>query len=103
VNLDLVDAVWQHGRVMPESDAEHWRQDACGAWMKREHYDRKGDFGWKMEKIVAGGEDTADNLRPFHWRNGFDIANGQPHCRLTADRNNVPAEKYASPPRNRDA
>lgn len=33
-NEPLIDAVWQHGRAMPEADAAHWRQDACGAWMR---------------------------------------------------------------------
>jgi len=98
----LIDAVWQHGRVVPEADATRWRQDACGAWMRREHFGKKGsDFGWKLEPISLRGANTADNLRPFHWRNGYDIANDRLVRRVTADRSNVPAEKYATPPRNR--
>lgn len=97
----LIEAVWQHGRVMPEADPTHWRQDACGAWMRREHFGRENsDFGWKLQRISPAGTDSADNLRPFHWRNGYDIGNGQ-LCRVTADRSNLPAEKYATPPRNR--
>ena len=99
---ERIDAAWEHGRVLPEADPEHWRQDACGAWMHREHFGREDDFGWKIEKTTAGGDEAAGNLRPFHWRNSYDVANGRPHCRITADRSNVPAEKYASPPRNRD-
>jgi hypothetical protein len=99
----LIDAVWQHGRVMPEADPAQWRQDACGAWMRRDEYGREADFGWKLERFVPGGPESADSLRPFHWRNGYDISTGKPHCRLTADRANVPAEKYATPPRNRPA
>jgi hypothetical protein len=99
----LIDAVWQHGRVMPEADPAQWRQDACGAWMRREHYGHESDFGWKLERIAPGGADSADRLRPYHWRNGYDVSTGKPHCRLTADRGNVPAEKYATPPRNRPA
>ena len=103
MNPELVEAVWQRGQEMPESDATHWRQDACGAWMRREHYGLKGDFGWKMEKVSPGGGETAENLRPFHWKNGYDIGNSRPRCQLIADRNNVPAERYASPPRKREA
>jgi hypothetical protein len=100
----LVDAVWQHGRVMPEMDASVWRQDACGAWMRREHFGHEAsEFGWKMEKVAPGAGDDAERLRPFHLHNSYDIANGRPHCRTTADRSNVPAEKYARPPRNRAA
>ena len=99
---ELHDAVWEHGRVMPEADAALWRQDACGAWMQRDHFGREdSDFGWKMEKVSAGGSDAPENLRPFNLRNRYDIANARPHCRMTADRSDVPAEKYARPPRNR--
>jgi hypothetical protein len=74
---ELIEAVWLHGRVMPEADPEHWRQDACGAWMRREQFGREDtDFGWKIESVVPGGAQTAD-------------------------RSSVPAEKYATPPRNR--
>ena len=79
----LTEAAWRHGRVMPEADPAHWRQDACGAWMRYEHYGREGDFGWKTEKLSAGGAEAADDVRPFHWQNGYDIANSQPRCRLT--------------------
>jgi hypothetical protein len=49
---ELVEAVWAHGRTMPEADAAHWRQDACGAWMRREHFGREdSEFGWKMERV----------------------------------------------------
>ena len=99
---ELAQAVWAHGRVMPEADAAHWRQDACGAWMRREHLGREdSEFGWKMERVSVGGPDSPGNLRPFNLRNHYDLANGRQQCRLTADRSNVPAEKYASPPRNR--
>jgi hypothetical protein len=100
---ELIEAVWAHGRVMPEADAAHWRQDACGAWMRREHFSREdSEFGWKLEKIFPGGGESVENLRPFHWRNRYDISSGRPHCRVSADRSNVPAEKYANPPRNRE-
>jgi hypothetical protein len=71
--------------------------------MRREHYGREdSEFGWTLVNITAGGKDTADNLWPFHWRNGYDVANGRTHCRVAADRSNVSAVKYATPPRNRE-
>lgn len=98
----MVEEVWQHGRAMPEADATLWRQDACGAWMMREHFGHaQSEYGWKIERVVPGGAGDSSLLRPFNWRNHFDIANGRPHCDITADRSNVPAERQAGPPRNK--
>ncbi|MDA8108454.1 MAG: hypothetical protein M0015_07475 [Betaproteobacteria bacterium] len=98
----IIDAVWQHGRVLPEADGAAWRQDACGAWMRREHFGQEdAEFGWKIEPIATGGPATPENLRPFHCRNRYDLANGKAHCRVTADRANAPAVEYVRPPRNR--
>ncbi len=100
---EFIQAAWAHGRIMPEADPAHWRQDACGAWMRREHFGQENtEFGWKIEPVSPGAGDSADHLRPFHWRNGYDIANGRPHCRVVADRLNVPAKEYTAPPRNRE-
>jgi len=99
VTRELIDSVWERGRVMPEADPQVWRQDACGAWMKREHFEREdSDFGWKMESLSSG---DSGSLRPFNVRNHYDIGAGRAQCHATADRSKVPAEKYASPPRNR--
>ena len=98
----IIDAVWQHGRVLPEADGATWRQDACGAWMRREHFGRgDAEFGWKIEPISVGGAASPEKLRPFHCRNRYDLANGKAHCRVTADRANAPAVEYVRPPRNR--
>jgi len=100
----LIDAVWQHGRTMSEADPAEWRQDACGAWIRRGHFENEmSEFGWKMEKVSPGGPETPENLRPYHVGNSYDLANSRPHCSTTADRSDVPAEKYARPPRNRGA
>lgn len=101
-NRALLDAVWAHGRAMPEADPAQWRQDACGAWMRREHYGREDSpFGWKMERVRVNGGTSAETLRPFNIRNGYDVANRHARHRVTADRSSIPAEKYAWPPRNR--
>ncbi|GAB4483099.1 MAG: hypothetical protein OHK0044_32210 [Burkholderiaceae bacterium] len=101
-STELIEAVWARGRVMPEADGAVWRQDECGAWIRREHFGREdSDFGWKLELVTPGSASEPRNLRPFHWRNGYDVANGQPRCGVVADRSDVPAERYAMPPRNR--
>lgn len=95
--------VWERGRVLPEADPSLWRQDACGAWMRRDQFGReRSEFGWKIERVSAGGADTPENLRPFHWRNRPDLANGRPHCTVTADRSGVGPGEFASPPLNRE-
>ena len=99
---DSVETVWQHGRAMPDADPSVWRQDACGAWMRRDKFgDSASPFGWKIEKLAGGVPDRSENLRPFHWRNHFDIAGNNPHCEVKADRAGVPAGEYVRPPRNR--
>ncbi|HVB47825.1 MAG TPA: hypothetical protein VNF69_05480 [Burkholderiales bacterium] len=102
-SMEIVDAVWAHARVLPEADAATWRQDACGAWVRREQFGQEhSEFGWKIEPITSGGPATPENLRPFHWRNHYDVANCRPHCRVTADRAGAPAVEYVRPPRNRE-
>ena len=101
MEAELIAAVWERGRALPEADPALWRQDSCGAWMRRDHFGSEASaFGWKIEKISGRGDDS---LRPFNVRNDYDVANGRAHCRVTADRSDVPAERYARPPRNRPA
>ena len=87
-----------------EADASAWRQDACGAWMRRDQFGHEqSEFGWKVENVSKGGPDTLENLRPFHWRNSFDIGNNAAHCKVSAGRSGVMSGEYAGPPRNRGA
>jgi hypothetical protein len=42
--------------------AEDWApaQDACGAWMRREHFGHEAsEFGWKIERVAPGARRTA--------------------------------------------
>jgi len=98
----LVDAAWERGRVMPESDASIWRRDACGAWMRREQIGRQTEFGWKIRSLSTNAEQTLDDLRPFHWRNDFEAAAiGHRRCAVTSDHSGTPGEEQVRPPRNR--
>lgn len=98
----VIDAAWECGRVVPEADASIWRQDECGAWMRREQVGRQTEFGWKIRSVSTSAEQTSDDLRPLHWRNDFDVATGEPRCRVTADRSSTPGGEYVRPPRNRE-
>jgi hypothetical protein len=63
---ETIEGVWQHGRAMADADASVWRQDACGAWMRRDKFaDNHSEFGRKIEKISGGVPDKLENLRSF--------------------------------------
>lgn len=98
----MVDAVWEQGRALPDADPGVWRQDSCGAWMRRDQFGQEeSEFGWRIEKIAPGPAATANLLRPFHWRNHYDIANRRACCDTTADRSGMPTQALSGPPRNK--
>ena len=101
---ELIESVWQHARATSEADPSVWRQDMCGAWIRRDQFGHAGSgFGWKIENITSGEPNISENLRPFHLGNRFDVGSNTPHCGMTADRADVPAGEYVSPPRNRSS
>lgn len=98
---DLIQAVWEKARQMPDRDMTVWRRDQCGAWLHREQYNNPdSEYGWKIENITPGGPNILDNLQAFHWQNSFDIANGKPHCRVKADRAGLSPHQSVDRPRN---
>lgn len=99
---DIVQKVWEKGRADQDRDADTWRKDECGAWLRREHYDNPvSEFGWKIVNVSAGGADDLENLRPFHRSNEYDRANERPHCHTTSDRQGVPPTAQVGKPGNR--
>lgn len=100
-NEDRIQAVWEKGRATLDRDPNDWRQDQCGAWLHRAQYDNpEAEFGWKMVRVGPGRPEDLDNLQPFHWRNSFDIENGEPHCRITADRSGLSPTQHVDQPQN---
>lgn len=96
-----VQAVWDKARVMSNRNSDVWRRDQCGAWLHREQYNNhKSDYGWKILKVAAGGRNEVEHLHPFHCNNAFDIANGKPQCRVTADRAGLAPAQTVDQPRN---
>jgi len=97
----LIQSVWEKGRAMPSWDPVEWRRDQCGAWLHREQYENEqSEYGWKIVNVAPGGQDEVDSLQPFHWKNTFDIANGKPKCRVTADRAGLQPHQRVDRPRN---
>ncbi len=98
---EMIQAVWEKGRVLADLDPTEWRQDQCGAWIYRNHYNNvNSEFGWQIRNVVPGGGNELDNLQPFHWNNTFDLENAQPQCRVTADRSGVAPGQRVDQPRN---
>ncbi len=101
---NLVQQVWEKARAYTEIDGGTWREDECGAWIRRDEYGRAdSEFGWKIVNISAGGQGTAESLRPLHYRNDYDVANRRHTRRVVADRTGMPVFEHNFQPRNRSA
>lgn len=101
---EMVERIWEKGRAIPDKDPTEWRKDECGAWISHDQYgSQRSEFGWKIENISLGEPVDPDHLRPFQRDNAFDRATGRPHCRVTADRGDVPATARIDSLRNRPA
>jgi len=98
---ELIQQVWEKARVMPDQDPTEWRQDECGAWLKRQAYNQGiSEHGWMIVNTSPGGPDVPENLRPLHCGNSFDRALGKPQCQVTADRSGAQPPASGSDPRN---
>lgn len=99
----LIQQVWEKARASGDISSDSWREDECGAWICRADYGKTdSDFGWKIVNIAAGTPDTAENLRPFHHRNGYDLSNRRAKGHVTADRTGLATFEHTFDPRNRN-
>lgn len=99
----LIQQVWEKARTTGDVDSNVWREDECGAWISRGDCGKTdSDFGWQIVNVTPGGPDTLENLRPFHHRNGYDVANRKPRRHVTADRTGLATFEHSSQPRNRN-
>lgn len=100
----LIQQVWEKGRGSGDVDTSLWREDECGAWISRPDYGKAdSDFGWKIVNVTPGAPHTLENLRPFHHRNGYDVASRQAKRHVTADRTGLATFEHTFQPRNRKA
>ncbi len=83
----VIAATWRRASVINGLDADQFRNDACGAKMRKDSYGTTGEFGWEIDHIKpvsAGGTDHKTNLQPLHWSNNLHKgdSDGQP-CKKT--------------------
>lgn len=88
-NALQIAAVWQTGRAVPGYDANEYRKDSCGAWMRRSDYGQTTEFGWEIDHIkpvAAGGSDDLSNLQPLFWKNNRHKSDSWPQwaCAVSA-------------------
>ncbi len=99
----MIQQVWEKGRGTNGIDTDLWREDECGAWIARADYGKTdSEFGWKIVNVTPGAPDTPENLRPFHYRNGYDLANRKPARHVTADRTGLATFERTFQPHNRN-
>lgn len=76
-----IQAVWEKGKVADKFDSKKYRKDMAGAWMVRDQYGKKGDFGWTIDHVypeALGGDDNLVNLRPMQWQNNQSKSDDYP-------------------------
>jgi hypothetical protein len=70
---DVIQHVWEKGKVIEGNSPAIWRADRYSYFMKRDDYcERNSRYGWEINHIrpfSAGGDDSLENLQPLQWEN----------------------------------
>ena len=83
---EMIQEVWEKGRIAGSNDKNRWRQDECGAWIGRQDYgNRESQYGWEINHISPGGPHHVWNLEPLQWQNNADKSDGRLRCIVTAN------------------
>lgn len=91
VNEDVVQAVWEKAKIIPEVSPDRWRKDQNGAWIGRDKFNDASlplSFGWKLCYILPpedGGPDEPENLKPMQWENADAVRRKTQRNVVTSD------------------
>ncbi len=70
---EIIETAWKKARIIEGFDSNLFRQDACGAWIRKDLYgDINNMYGWGIDYIfptVLGGTLVADNIRALNYHN----------------------------------
>ena len=64
--------VWEKAKSIPGYDSDVWRKDFAGAWIRKDSYGLKTEYGWEIDHLrplSKGGDNNVDNLIALHWKN----------------------------------
>lgn len=68
-----VDDVWKKAKIVNTEQADVWRKDYAGAWIKKSEYGNcESQYGWEIDHqkpVSKGGTDDIFNLVPLQWEN----------------------------------
>lgn len=81
MNDNLIELIWQKAHRVEGFDEKKWRKDFAGAWIQRNQFGIRSEYGWEIDHIrpqSLGGSNDATNLFPMHWRNNMCKANHYP-------------------------
>lgn len=82
---EVILRVWAKGAVAGNNDPSKWRKDQCDAWMQFSKYgNRDSDYGWEIDHITPGSDDSPSNLRPLQWVNNAEKSDGRLSCPVVA-------------------
>lgn len=83
---DMIQDVWEEGKIISGYNKDEYRKDQCDAWIKRIEYgNRSSSLGWEIDHVSPGGEDILSNLRLLQWENNVDKSDGRLKCNVTAN------------------
>lgn len=81
MNENLVEIIWQKATPIEGYDQTKWRKDFAGAWIQRNQFGIRSEFGWEIDHLMPkslGGSDDPGNLIPMHWRNNVSKSDRYP-------------------------
>jgi hypothetical protein len=82
---EMVQSVWEKGRISHKNDRNRWRRDELGAWIGRQDYrNRESEYGWEIDSISPAGPPQLSNLRPLQWQNKKNGIDGRLTFRMAA-------------------